>query len=349
MTSALRQVLPCALPWALLRALPCAPLRALLRVLFCALVALTGPAALAGPAAPAEPAGLDRPDLDSPQCRSFPESAAASGDDVPYGQGVLWELRRGPHTHHLFGTIHVSDADIKQLPGPVQQTLDGARTLLVETTLEMQQMAMISSRMFRMVPPDGGLRQQLDPPLFSRMVEILARYQLNEQLSNSLKPWAAYLTMSYPVSADPVILDLHLIHRARARGMTVAGLEDPLEQLAHFEEMPEAEQLQILIDTLCHYSDLEQDFIIMKDLYRARRIGAIYSMVMEDAALMGDPIYRQLLHALVTRRNYNMYGAMQAHLEQGPAFIAVGAMHLPGAEGILSLLVQDGYQARSLY
>lgn len=317
MISALRQILPC--------------------VLLCALPAL------------ATPAGLDRPDLDSPQCRSFPESATPSGETVPYGQGVLWELRRGQNRHYLFGTIHVSDADIKQLPGPVQQALDDADTLLVETTLEMEQMAMISSRMFHLVPPDGGLRQQLDPPLFSRMVEILSRYQLNEQLSNSLKPWAAYLTMSYPVSSDPVILDLHLIHHARATDMTVVGLEEPLEQLAHFEQMPEAEQLQILIDTVCHYSDLQQDFIVMKDLYRARRIGAIYAMVMEDVALMDDPIYQQLLQALVTRRNYTMQAAIQAHLEQGPAFIAIGAMHLPGEEGLLSLLVQDGYQVKSLY
>ena len=40
---------------------------------------------------------------------------------------------------------------------------------------------------------------------------------------------------------------------------------------------------------------------------------------------------------------------MQQRLKEGQAFIAVGALHLPGKEGILSLLEQQGYQVKALY
>ena len=40
---------------------------------------------------------------------------------------------------------------------------------------------------------------------------------------------------------------------------------------------------------------------------------------------------------------------MQQYLQQGKAFIAVGALHLPGKEGLLNLLEQQGYTVRRVY
>ncbi|HYQ72222.1 MAG TPA: TraB/GumN family protein [Gammaproteobacteria bacterium] len=40
---------------------------------------------------------------------------------------------------------------------------------------------------------------------------------------------------------------------------------------------------------------------------------------------------------------------MQPHLKAGNAFIAVGALHLPGETGLLSLLEQRGYTVRAIY
>ncbi len=47
--------------------------------------------------------------------------------------------------------------------------------------------------------------------------------------------------------------------------------------------------------------------------------------------------------ALLTDRNHVMAERAVPLLEKGNAFIAVGAMHLPGNEGLISLLKQKGY------
>ena len=44
-----------------------------------------------------------------------------------------------------------------------------------------------------------------------------------------------------------------------------------------------------------------------------------------------------------------MVERMAARLSEGKAFIAVGALHLPGDEGILNLLQRDGYRITRLY
>jgi hypothetical protein len=49
------------------------------------------------------------------------------------------------------------------------------------------------------------------------------------------------------------------------------------------------------------------------------------------------------LDRLITRRNLRMRDRALPLVERGGALIIVGAAHLPGAEGLLSLLRQSGY------
>jgi hypothetical protein len=44
-----------------------------------------------------------------------------------------------------------------------------------------------------------------------------------------------------------------------------------------------------------------------------------------------------------------MVDRMQPFLDAGGAFIAIGAMHLPGDDGVLSLLANKGYEISAVY
>jgi uncharacterized protein YbaP (TraB family) len=52
---------------------------------------------------------------------------------------------------------------------------------------------------------------------------------------------------------------------------------------------------------------------------------------------------------LISDRNRLMVERMSGILDQGAAFIAVGAMHLPGEDGILNLLESMSYRIRRIY
>ena len=52
---------------------------------------------------------------------------------------------------------------------------------------------------------------------------------------------------------------------------------------------------------------------------------------------------------MVLDRSVVMAYRMQRELRRGRAFVAVGALHLYGAKGILALLEEDGYSARRVY
>ena len=52
---------------------------------------------------------------------------------------------------------------------------------------------------------------------------------------------------------------------------------------------------------------------------------------------------------MINARNRLMARRMIARLKAGGAFVAVGAAHLPGKRGILSLLVRQGYRISRVY
>jgi uncharacterized protein YbaP (TraB family) len=62
-------------------------------------------------------------------------------------------------------------------------------------------------------------------------------------------------------------------------------------------------------------------------------------------ALGADPSgFASFHHALLTLRNPRMRDAALPILAEGDAFIAVGALHLIGDDGLVSLLRRAGYE-----
>ena len=55
------------------------------------------------------------------------------------------------------------------------------------------------------------------------------------------------------------------------------------------------------------------------------------------------------LRRLNDERNVTMVNRMAVRLAEGGAFIAVGALHLPGERGLVSLLTQAGYTVTRVY
>ena len=69
----------------------------------------------------------------------------------------------------------------------------------------------------------------------------------------------------------------------------------------------------------------------------------------EQYKSLQQPAYDELMRRLLTERNHNMAQRMPVRLKEGNAFIAVGALHLPGDDGLLQLLSKAGYRVTRVY
>ncbi len=284
-------------------------------------------------------------ELISPHCEPLLDSQTAA-EVIPYGQGLLWKIsKQDKEPSYLFGTIHISDKDVTTLPDVVEKALNESEQFVMEALPDAEQMLLFSRMMFF---HDGQqLSKLVDTSIFKKTKSILSAYHLGSDAVSIMKPWAAFLLMNYPPDAgDP--LDLVLLSMAQQNGATFSGLESLKEQADIFADLKMTEQVKLLTDTVCHYDVIEEDFIAMKSFYLKRDLGGLYNYT-QRYSMSREPVYEKLMTKLIVDRNKTMAERMQPMLDKGKSFIAIGAMHLTGAEGVLFLLEKQGYSLTAIY
>lgn len=280
------------------------------------------------------------------ECQSLELAGNGSRTDIRHEHGLLWQISKGGgRPSYLYGTIHVSDPEITELPNQVSEALQQSELFVMEARLDGNEMLAFAQKMFFR---DGTrLNNLMDDDLYARAEELLAKHGIPAMAVQSLKPWAAFVTLNMPPDSG-LPLDLVLKSKAQEYGLQVDGLETLAEQAAIFEELSQDTQIRLLRDSICHYEKLQGDMTEMKKLYLQRDLAGIFSYH-NKYRLQANSEYKQLMKRLLWDRNRLMVERMQPKLESGGAFVAIGAMHLAGKQGVLRLLEEAGYQVKSIY
>lgn len=273
----------------------------------------------------------------------LPGGAAAADE-----QGLLWRVEdAAARPSYLFGTIHSDDPRVNQLPMPVKSALDASDSYVMEVVLD--EAAILQLAVASMLPPDQSLDDLLDEKAYRRTVEAMARYGYPEPAVARLKPWVVLTTLSTPRPRGGEILDLVLFTRADGLGKRIHGLETVEEQVAVLDQIPMADQIAALVDTLEHLDQLEASFDEIFAAYLSRDLARLAALSDEHLHFGDSEANEALLERLIDQRNVRMVERLQTRLREGGAFIAVGALHLPGEQGLIALLRARGYRVSPVY
>jgi hypothetical protein len=313
---------------------PCTPVpagRIGLRALGWLLLALSVTPALAEPCRPAAPlrhvASSPRPD---------------------FLHGLLWKIETSNSSpSYLFGTFHSGDPRITTLPCPVQEAFDHAGSYTMEVIMNGSGLVSMAEAMFF---SDGQtLQQTVGEPLYRETLRTLGIDDPQQAASiNTMKPWAVMMTLAGPRKRGGLFLDMALQARATRQGKATYGLETMQEQIAVFNGMSLDDQVVLLRDAVetvgLSGGAMEQ----LAQAYLRRDLAALQSL-QEKHKPADARVYDDMMRRLLTQRNRAMAERMRPRLREGNAFIAVGALHLPGNDGLLRLLTGDGYRVSRLY
>lgn len=263
-------------------------------------------------------------------------------------QGILWRIEgAAAQPSYLLGTIHSDDARVTALPAPIAQRFQQADSFSGEIDMDLPSLMQASQA--TLLNEGESLQQLLDPALYQQTVKLLAPYGMPELMVQRMKPWAAAATLSLPRPQTGLFLDMLLYTQAAAQGKRVYGLETVSEQVGAMEAMPRDLQIAMLRDAIAQRDQLDHiiEQLITAYLQRdLRKLEAISDMAMQQ----GDARVAQLFNSeVVVNRNRRMLERMQPRLREGNAFIAVGALHLPGEEGLLTQLRNRGYRVSPVY
>ncbi len=249
--------------------------------------------------------------------------------------------------HYLFGTYHSDSPALKPIIAHITPYLWQSERLWVELVSSPE--LLVKTRRFLMLPPESpNLQSLIGDALFAQTRDILApMLQIPEPLLQGFKPWAPALLVQYPApQADGLILDVKLQHLAARKAIGISSLEHPEQQFGIFLKMPKAMQIDFLKSTLQNIAELQDITKELENLYLQEDIAAIERLSREqfDQLASDYPELAAYLEAkLIDERNRQMAETIHSKT-QNNHFIAMGALHLPGKNGILALLEAKGWQ-----
>ena len=278
----------------------------------------------------------------------------ALAEAMPFSDGVLWRVERADGAaSYVFGTLHSTDERVTALPQPVSDAFAASRTLAVECILDNPAIFKISRAM--LLPGGERLDASMSAPQVARLKDVSAHYHMPFNMVTRFKPWGAMILFSVPPSehlraaSGLKPLDERLRAQAEAAGKTVLGLETVDEQIDTLDGMVPADQLLMLDSTLQDSGKIEGVFASLRDAYLARDLVTVYGLLNAEKSGDATGAVSRFEQRLIIDRNRRMVERMDKLLRQGNAFVAVGALHLPGAHGILQLLSNEGYQVTRVY
>lgn len=281
--------------------------------------------------------------------------ARASG--TRNGSGLLWKIEKsGIAPSYLFGTMHVTDPKVTRMPDAAQAAFDGAGTVVIETIEILDPaiaQAVLVSRPELTMFTDGTTLTSLLDEEDAKLIEAeLSRRDIPFALMSQMKPWMISGLVALPAcemarkARGVEFLDIKIARSARAQGKELLGLESIGEQMAAMADLPMEFHIRGLIETI-KLADLMPDIMAtMTDLYLKGEIAQIMPLILAagpQGAEQDIDGYAQFEERIVRMRNHVMAERAAPILDAGNAFIAVGALHLPGEEGVVALLQDAGY------
>ena len=261
--------------------------------------------------------------------------------------GLLWKIAKpGTEPSYLFGTIHLNDERVKNLAPPIKTAFENSKSFTMEMITDTNSLAVTSKVMF--LDEGLSLKRITGEKLYQETIRVLLKRGMTTENLDRIKPWVIVMMLNTPKAKSGLFLDMDLYLKAFTARKPTYGLETMAEQLAPFDNMLLKDQVALLKDSLKANDQQEVQLEEITQAYLERNLTKLLTIA-DSYQTQAGAAYDELMVQLIGDRNLRMQQRMQKRLSEGNAFIAVGALHLPGENGLIKLLQKQGYSVTSVY
>ena len=265
---------------------------------------------------------------------------------APTEKKLLWEItgKNISTPSYLYGTIHVLCPQDLVVTEQIKQKFEATQQLYLELDFDDPSMMRIMQQ--NMLMKDGNqLKKLLTEAEYDSVAGYFkAKMGMDLAMMGGVKP---FMTMSMLIPSmmgcQPASWEMSLVQMAQKKKAEVLGLETVEEQLAVFDRIPYAEQAQMLLKYITDVDKNKAETARMIEAYKSQDLGALEKLIQES------PDMANHVDILLKERNQKWVPKIKKIVAEKPTFFAVGAGHLAGQFGVISLLRQAGYEVKAVF
>jgi uncharacterized protein len=307
------------------------------------------------------------------------QSASAIAQDVPElpVRSLLWKITGNglAKPSYLFGTIHLICENEVVISAATKRAFAETKQLAMEIDMGASMLpsggamndamnnAMNNDISKLLLSPDKGVLMRGDTSvrdlLDSADYALLTRFVRDSvgialTLLERFKP--LFITTMFLLddgdgACKQTSYEEAFVRLAKQSKKPTLGIETAEQQLGFFDSIPYKQQAAMLMeDVKERLEPLQQSTVVgkihasetsMKRITELYKRGDISTLVEEMHITTGEN--SQFETILLQQRNRAWMPILERIVRQKPTFIAVGAAHLPGKQGVIHLLRQQGY------
>lgn len=259
---------------------------------------------------------------------------------------ALYAVRDADSTLYLYGTIHLRRAGAPWASPTVEAALD--RSEEIWTEMEVSPAAETRSQQlalqFGLAPSDRPLSSWLTPDERARLAAAEQRLGVPPQALEPLRPWLAGLTLTLApmiqAGYDPAAgVDRAVDAYGDAHGKRMRFFETPDDQVGFLAHLPDEVQRAMLMEAIDDADEGAGALDALSAAWDRGDVARLERLLNDD--MRGE--YPAVYDALIRRRNQAWMDVLMRELQgAGVDFVAVGAAHIVGRDGLIEQFRRRG-------
>jgi len=260
---------------------------------------------------------------------------------------LLWKIEDPKNKEiksYLFGTIHLIGKYDFILRDEVKTALDNCKSTIFELNMDdMNDMTKMMGIMMKAnMNGDSTLKDLISKEDYNLVNDFFSKEGIPLVMFEKMKPMFISSLIMGPMSGNEkeemVSYEMELLKIAKEKQKKIDGLETFEYQLGIFDIIPYSLQAKLLVEAVKSTKDTTSDnqLVDMIAAYKNQDLQKLQVLMNSDTKELGD--YTKLL---LDDRNKNWVPIIKTKIAE-PTFFAVGAGHLAGENGVISLLRKAG-------
>lgn len=263
--------------------------------------------------------------------------------EVKDGKSLLWKIEGNglEEPSYLFGTMHLIEEEYWVFPETLEERVKSCKRLV----MEVDDISNAAGALELMKAEEGRtLKDMFSPEQYDSLMNIGAEAmgmerEMFEKVFGGMKPFGIISAMSKAsFKGATKSYEMTLISLANLNKIEKGGLETIEQQLGFFDQIPDEKMKTIILETMKTVGDDNTEMVEMMKIYKEQDLEKLGKFMIEQS-----PEMMENEDILLTGRNKAWIPKIEEFVKDGKTFIAVGAAHLVGDEGVINLLKEKGY------